>query len=96
MQIKTREVIKGKFERYKGPPKVEEYKGWAIRLPYEYYALAGVGFWGQPPSHAGGVRTAIFRTRREADAARTARGESLWFEGKTRVVRVCVNICEVC
>ena len=46
------------------------YYGWAIRLPYEYDAMAGVLFWTSPPTHCAAVRTAVFETRREAREAK--------------------------
>jgi len=48
----------------------KRYDAWAIELPYDYPAMAGVLFWGEPPAHAKGVRTAIFKTRREAREAK--------------------------
>lgn len=46
------------------------FDAWAIELPYDYPAMAGVLFWGEPPAHARGVRTATFKTRREAREAK--------------------------
>jgi hypothetical protein len=46
------------------------YYGWAIRLPYEYDAMAGVLFWTSPPPHCAAIRTAVFETRREAREAK--------------------------
>ena len=42
----------------------------AIRLPYEYDAMAGVLFWTSPPPHCAAIRTAVFETRREAREAK--------------------------
>lgn len=53
---------------------------WAIRLPYEYPAMAGVLFWAEPPPHCAGVRTAIFETRelaRKAKAERCPKGSKV-------------------
>ena len=48
----------------------KQYYGWAIRLPYEYDAMAGVLFWTSPPPHCAAIRTAVFETRREAREAK--------------------------
>lgn len=48
----------------------KQYYGWAIRLPYEYDAMAGVLFWTSPPPHCASIRTAVFETRREAREAK--------------------------
>ncbi len=76
------------WKPYKGPPQEAIYRGWAIQLPYEYYALAGVLFWGETPEHIRTVRTAVFRTRKEAREAKKV----IYCGGK--VVRVEVRIKE--
>lgn len=47
-----------------------QFFGWAIKLPYEYDALAGVLFWAEPPPHCAAIRTAVFASRREARKAK--------------------------
>jgi hypothetical protein len=66
------------------------FKGWAIDLKYDYPALAGVLFWGEPPIHCAAVRTAIFRHRREAREAKKA----IWKPGPVRRVVVTVKTKE--
>lgn len=46
------------------------YMGWVIELKYYFPAIAGVLFWGEPPEHLEPVRTAVFKTRRQAMKAR--------------------------
>ncbi len=64
------------------------HKGWSIRLPYDYYALAGVLFWAEPPDHLKAIRTAVFATRKRAIEEK----KKLYYGG--RVVRVTVEIKE--
>ena len=69
---------------------MDAYMGWCVRLDYDYPATAGILFWIKTwPQDLMGVRTMVFRTRKQARTA--AKG----LYGKNRVVRVKVTIEEV-